>query len=74
VDGARCGAGMFVLAALRALYFAPLLVAVLSGYYPGRAGGEPVGEVARGPVRGWDVEDVGASAGAADEAPAGLFG
>jgi hypothetical protein len=52
VDGARRGARSFVLAALRALHLASLLVAVLSGHYPGRAGGELASEV----IRGWGVE------------------
>ena len=40
VDDARHGARSFVLAALRALHIAPLLVAVLIGYYPGAGLGE----------------------------------
>jgi hypothetical protein len=73
VDGVRRGARSFVLALLRALCLVPLLAAVQIGCYPGRAGGELVGEVVRGPVRGWGVQGVGAGAGAAHKAQSSPF-
>jgi hypothetical protein len=65
---ALVAARFFVLAALRVPHLVLLLVAVVSGYYLERAGGELVGEMVRGPVGGWDVQGVGTGAGAADEA------
>ena len=56
------------------LHGALFLVTVASGDYPGIVGGELVGGVARGPMRGWGVQGIGPGAGAVDEAQAGPLG